>query len=154
MVLHGQNIVQSRKSPTYVVARESLSFQDNLELLLVRSVEAGHHQVQICSQRLHDGNLAGLCTNEWGQLLCCLLIKADESMPIDVVVVSVMAIDTLHSPCLQMFADIIGGALRLQSQRVATQIYTRGVIGGAVLSFETSTTKFQILPRTVLLTRF
>lgn len=51
---------------THIVARESLTLeQDFMTAFRNWAVESSHEEVQVCRQRLHDGNFSWLSPNNW-----------------------------------------------------------------------------------------
>ena len=114
---------------TYMVAGEGLPFDDDLPPVGCRSVEARHEQMQVRRQSLHDGNFAGKCADDFRSLLLGRVVEVQPWWQAAIVVCEV-AEDTLGSPRIQVPVDIVSCSPRLQTKRVAAEIYRLFVVVG------------------------
>ncbi|CAI6090502.1 unnamed protein product, partial [Clonostachys chloroleuca] len=105
-----------------VVAGEGPPLEDDLVALLGGLVEAGHHEVQVGRERVHDDNLVRGATDDVGRLLGTV---GGHVLPIRqgrVPQVGEVATDADGGPCLELGIDVLADSFGLGAQRVTHKV--------------------------------
>ncbi|CAG9936520.1 unnamed protein product [Clonostachys rosea f. rosea IK726] len=105
-----------------VVAGEGPPLEDDLVALLGRLVEAGHHEVQVGRERVHDDDLVGRAADNVGRLLGTV---GGHVLPIGqggVAQVGEVATDADGGPCLELGVDVLADSFGLGAQRIAHKV--------------------------------
>ena len=105
-----------------MIARKSLPLKNDLIPFLRRSVEARHHEQQICCQRPHHGHLFCPRSDDRGHQLCRCVVDVQEGCKRRVVVRDEVARDCLGAPLGEEGLDSGVRALGLQAERVAAEV--------------------------------
>lgn len=113
------------KGGFYMVAGERLALQNDLvPAVNVRAVERSHQEVEVCCQRLHDGNLGLGGAHDRGHEPGCPGIDVKPGRQRRLVERLEVPLDALRSPSRKILVDAGTGSLGLEAQGVPAEIDT------------------------------
>lgn len=106
---------------TYMVTGKGLALDDDLVAFRGGFVEAGHEQVQIGRQGLHDDDLAGQRAHDLGGLFLESIVEVQPGR-VSAFKRLEMAKDAFGGPGVEVSDHVVACAPGLQAERVSAQI--------------------------------
>lgn len=111
---------------TYVITRESLTFQDDLVLALgIRVIEGRHQKVQVCRQRLHHRDLRFIRPHDRGHKFGRTSIGIEPCRQRRVVQRLEVSLDALSTPSVQILLNACCCLLWPQAERIPADVDAR-----------------------------